>query len=390
MIDIFDPGPGARRIGGDIVLQRHGNIDQATRHHFLPDFAGALSGALAQNLVAQHADSVDVEFDRVAALEKAADLQPAAIADRAGTEELAGMDRLVLRGVGENLLEGEQHAARLPARAGFAVDPHLDLQRLRIAEFVGRDDPGSQDIAAVEALALGRAEPALHFHPLPVARGKIVEDRIAEDMRGRLVGGNVRPGPPGHDPDLQFVVHHLAVARPQHRRVRSDDGEAIGDVIDRKLSVDRRHFAERRLQRGAERRLAARRARLQSQHSARRLADVSFKRHRIAHLPRLGQGRQQFDVGERQPQVRLAATLGEQRAQRDRGLRRRRRSAPTSRRRTRPRPRPGAPRRRCRKFEPPRRPRFRSRSSAPSDRLRASPCFLLLPWRNIYDTIFYR
>ena len=224
------------------------------------------------------------------------------------------MDRLVLRGVGENLLEGEQHAARLSSGAGFAVDPHLDLQRLRISEFVGRDDPGSQDIPAVEALALRRAEPALHFHPLLVARGKIVEDRIAEDMRGCLVGGNVRPGPPGHDPDFQFVIDHFAVTGPQHRHVRSDDREAIGDVINRKLSVDRRHFAERRLQRGAERRLAARRARLQSQHSARRLADVSFKRHRVAHLPRLGQGRQQFDVGERQPQVRLAATLGEQRA----------------------------------------------------------------------------
>ena len=187
-------------------------------------------------------------------------------------------------------------------------------KRLGIAEFVGRDDPGSQHVAAVETLALGGAEPALHFHPLPVARGKIVEDRIAEDMRGGLAGGNVRAGSSRHDSDLQFVVHHFAVTRPEHRRAGSDHREAIGDVIDRKLSVDRRHLAERRLQRGAERRLAALGARLQGQHAAWRLADVPFERHRIAHLARLGQRREQFDVGEVQPEIRLAAALGEQRA----------------------------------------------------------------------------
>ena len=37
--------------------------------------------------------------------QEAADLQPAAIADRAGAEHLAGVDRLVLRGVGEDLRE---------------------------------------------------------------------------------------------------------------------------------------------------------------------------------------------------------------------------------------------------------------------------------------------
>ena len=59
----------------------------------------------AHDAVAQHADAVDVQFDRVAAVEEAADLQPAAIADRAGAEHLAGVDGLVLRGVGENLRE---------------------------------------------------------------------------------------------------------------------------------------------------------------------------------------------------------------------------------------------------------------------------------------------
>ena len=163
VIDVLDPGPGARRSaatsfckGTEISIRRR-VIDSSLIT------IGALRPRPGAGPCCAARRSVDVEFDRIAALEKAADLQPAAIADRAGTEEFARMDRLVLRGVGENLLEGEQHAARLPSRAGLAVDPHLDFQRLRIAEFVGRDDPGPQHIAAVEALALRRAEPALHF-----------------------------------------------------------------------------------------------------------------------------------------------------------------------------------------------------------------------------------
>ena len=65
------------------------------------------------------------------------------------------------------------------------------LKRLRVAEFVGRDDPGAQHIGAVEALALGGTEPARHLDALPVARGEIVEDRVAENVLAGLGLGNV-------------------------------------------------------------------------------------------------------------------------------------------------------------------------------------------------------
>ena len=60
---------------------------------------------MRDDAVAQHADAIDMQFDRVAAGEKAADFEPAAIADGARAENLAGVDRLVLRGVGEELRE---------------------------------------------------------------------------------------------------------------------------------------------------------------------------------------------------------------------------------------------------------------------------------------------
>src|SRR5208337_1618548 len=126
---------------------------------------------------------------RVPTLEKSPDLQPATIADGAGAEELARANRLVLRRVDENLLEGEKHASRVAPGARLAVDAHFDLQRLRITEFVRRHDPGADRVRAVETLALGGAEAPLHLDRLPVAGGKVVEDRVAEDMRAASSAG---------------------------------------------------------------------------------------------------------------------------------------------------------------------------------------------------------
>jgi hypothetical protein len=35
VIDVFDPGAKSRRVRGDVILKRHGNIDQATDHCLL-------------------------------------------------------------------------------------------------------------------------------------------------------------------------------------------------------------------------------------------------------------------------------------------------------------------------------------------------------------------
>ena len=82
----------------------------------------------------------------------------------------------------DNFLEREQHAVGCALRAHLAVDPHFHFQVIGIADLVRRDDPWAEHVTAVKTLALGRAKPAFHLDALRVARGKIVEDRIAEDV----------------------------------------------------------------------------------------------------------------------------------------------------------------------------------------------------------------
>jgi hypothetical protein len=67
-------------------------------------------------------------------------------------------------------------------RAHLAVDARFHLQFVGIADFVRRHDPRPHHVAAIKALAFGRTETTLHFDALGVACGKIVEDRIAEDV----------------------------------------------------------------------------------------------------------------------------------------------------------------------------------------------------------------
>src|SRR5919198_6692054 len=113
------------------------------------------SGVLPLDAVLQDTDLLDLELDRIAMLEKPSELEAAAIADRAGADEFAGHQRLVLADVGDDLLEGEQHALAHAFRAGLAVDARFHLQIVGIADLVWCHDPRTHHVAAVKTLALG-------------------------------------------------------------------------------------------------------------------------------------------------------------------------------------------------------------------------------------------
>jgi hypothetical protein len=202
--------------------------------------------------------------------------------------------RLVLRRIGENLLEREKHVPRVARGSRFAVHPDLDLECLRIVDLVASHDPGTKHIRAVEALALRGSQSALHFGRLPVAGGEIVEDRIPEDMRGRFAPGNVGAGAPSNDCDLELVIHHLAVAWPMDRRARSGNREPVGDVVDGQLAIDRRKILKRLLHDGLEPFGAIRAPRLDGARASPGLPNVEGEGHRVAHLPGLGQRREKL------------------------------------------------------------------------------------------------
>src|SRR5258708_37545863 len=120
------------------------------------------SPVLALDPVFQDTDPLDLEFDRIAVFKKPAELETAAVADSPGADELTRHQCLVLGDMRDDLLEREQHALAYAFRADLAVDAHLHLQAVGVADLVGRDAPGPHDVAAVKALALGGAPPPPH------------------------------------------------------------------------------------------------------------------------------------------------------------------------------------------------------------------------------------
>ena len=73
-------------------------------------------------------------------------------------------------------------------------------------DLVRGDDPGAEDVSGVEILALGGAELARHLPHLGVAGGDVVEDRVAEDVAGRVGRLDVLAGLADDDGELELDV----------------------------------------------------------------------------------------------------------------------------------------------------------------------------------------
>src|SRR3546814_18661930 len=106
-----------------------------------------------------------------------------------------------------------------------------------VGKFIRRGNAGADRIAAVEILALGRAHHAGHLRHLRIARGKVVEDGVAEDMGCRPFRLDVGPRPADYDRQFQFEVHELAVQGPEDFRIRTDDRQGVAFMVEDRKSV---------------------------------------------------------------------------------------------------------------------------------------------------------
>ena len=189
---------------------------------FDPDLAGWTAGisgwssalGLTKNSIAEDANSIDLKLDVVPMFEETTELQATAVADATGAEELAGANGLVLRNVGENFLERKQHIPRGSCSACLAIDANFHSEFPRIPDLVRRDQPRTDRVGAVEALALGRAQTAPRLDRLPVPCGKVVEDRVAEYMGACFGDGDIGRRALGDEAEFKLVIDDLAVARP--------------------------------------------------------------------------------------------------------------------------------------------------------------------------------
>ena len=107
--------------------------------------------------------------------------------------------------------------------ARLAVHAQLHREVVRVRDLVRGDDPRPERAERVDRLA--EAEDAgPHLAPLDVARGDVVEDHVAADVVGRLLGREPLPGLPQDDRELELVVELLGqVLRVDDRLVRADD-----------------------------------------------------------------------------------------------------------------------------------------------------------------------
>src|SRR5919204_1105208 len=236
---------------------------------------------LLHDAIAQHADRFDLELDQVARLKKAQLLEAATVAHGARAEELAHMQRLRARRVGDAVLELPVHVARVAAAPLFAVDARDHLEPVRVADFVRGNEAGAHGVAIIKVLALPRPQLPRHLLGLLVTRREVVEDGIAEDVLACAAARDVFTALGDVAAELELVVEALGVARPGHVGIGAADREAVRVIEDRALVPDLRN---------------ARRRAAQLRHRLEGLAQVLFETEKVAHLRRHRHRREKLDL----------------------------------------------------------------------------------------------
>src|SRR5688572_27723068 len=84
--------------------------------------AGEGLGVRADYPIPQHADPLDLQLDHVARPQPAVELEAGAAGNGAGAPELAGIDRLALGDVGDQVGEGKMPTGARPLRPDLTVD----------------------------------------------------------------------------------------------------------------------------------------------------------------------------------------------------------------------------------------------------------------------------
>ena len=169
--------------------------------------------------IAQDADPLDLALHHVARLEverRRVGREAGDAGHGPGRDHVAGRvaERRV---VAQDLRDRHAHAARVRRLAHLAVDAQLHREVVRVGDLVGRDDPRPERAERVDRLA-EREDARAHLAPLDVAGGDVVEDDVAADVVGRLLGREPLPGLPDHDRELELVVELLGQV------LRVDDG----------------------------------------------------------------------------------------------------------------------------------------------------------------------
>ena len=223
---------------------------------------------LVLDRIAQDSDSGNLDLDHVAFLHP--ERRRAIGADPAGS---AGDDDVAGRKLGEGRAIGDQGGNvehQIGNRRGLhfhAVQAGRDLLLADIGDIVGRHHPRPEATGSHEILA--RSE--LRGVPLPVADAAVIVAGVAGDVRKRLLTRNAAAAPADDYGQFALVIEALGFQRPDHRLAAAD--LAVGEAGE-----------DHRMRRGG---VAA-------------LGEVGGIVDADAEdLVGIGNGRQQFDLGQR-------------------------------------------------------------------------------------------
>src|SRR5258708_1321647 len=142
-----------------------------------------LSSGIGDDALALLAEPLDAERDDVPDLEELRGLHAEAHAGwGAGGDDVAGKERHELADVGNEVRAVEDHRARVAALALLAVHVEPHVERLRVGDLVGGDQPRPDGTEGVASLAL---VPLAAAPELEVALRDVVHDAITGDMIDR-------------------------------------------------------------------------------------------------------------------------------------------------------------------------------------------------------------
>ena len=110
-------------------------------------------------------------------------LQAASTRHGAGTEDFTRVQPRGSRSERNHVLETMVHVGAGSSAHLVSVDSRGHLELVGVTDFVGRHDPGPEDIRVRKVLALTETESGGDLLELSIAGAEIVEDGVTEDMR---------------------------------------------------------------------------------------------------------------------------------------------------------------------------------------------------------------
>ena len=209
--------------------------------------AFAAQGRIRRSVVRSSPELRRADDDLVAGLQPDARVAGAADAGRgAGGDDVAGLERHQAREVGDQLRDRED-------QVGGASTPASARRSGRARSRSRRAGPASSGVT-IAGPARRRAVEDLARHPLrgrelEVARGEVVEQRVAGEVVDRVGLGDVLGAAADDERDLGLVVDLLARRRQRDRRAVGAQG--VAELGEEGRARGRLHAAPRRRGRGS-------------------------------------------------------------------------------------------------------------------------------------------